>query len=103
MSRRDTALRTFKFDTLSVSVIGLGVYFPSDKLKGLCAEMSPEHAAKVNRAAWKARRAAERTMSRTNNITVHGWGPYETASLEHAVAEAVCKLTWARMQNQVAA
>jgi hypothetical protein len=101
--RRDTTLRTFKFDTLSVSVIGLGVFFPSDRIKAQCAEMTVEHATKVNRAAWKVRRSATRAANRVNNITLHGWGPYENLTLEANVAEAVCKLTWARMQSREAA
>lgn len=101
--KRDATLRTFKFDTLTVTVQGNGLYYPSDKLKALCAAMSPDHAEKVNREAWKVRRSATRAANRVNNITMHGWGPYEAASQEESVAAAVCKLTWARMQNRVAA
>lgn len=97
MIARDTEVRRFKFGALNVAVKGLGVYFGGEHLNRAVAALTAEQAQEANREAWKQRRAATRTANRFSNVTIHGWRPYEEASLHAAVAEAVCKATWKRM------
>jgi len=93
----NTEVSRFTFGELSVAVKGLGVYFGGEHLSAKCDALSPEALKQANKEAWRQRRAADRAANRVCNVSIHGNGPYDRASLHANVAEVVCKETWKRM------
>lgn len=92
----------FVFGELTVAVQGLGVYFGGPHLQAKCNALSPEALKAANKEAWRQRRAADRAAARVCNISIHGNGSYDRASLHANVAEVVCKETWKRMARAAA-
>lgn len=94
---KHTPVMRYQFGPLAVAVRGLGVYCGGDHLTKACDALDIASLKAANREAWKQRRAANRQSARVNNITVHGWGPYERAAQHSNVAEVVCRETWKRI------
>jgi hypothetical protein len=84
----------YNFGPLQLRIRGLGVYFGGDLLAQKVAAFDLQTTIAINREAWKQKRAAGHASGRVNNITVHGWGPYERAAQHHNVAAEVCRATW---------
>lgn len=95
----DNDIQAYKFGALEFRVKGLGVFFPSEKLKARITALSPEQLLEANKAAWKLRRTAERLQDRYSNVTLHGCGPHDRASADAGVAAQICKATWAALQR----
>lgn len=87
----------YAFGPLVVGVQGLGVYLGGEHLRAACDRLSVPELRAANREAWKQKRQASRTMSRTANVSTHGWLPHDRASQQFDVAEAVCRETWKRI------
>lgn len=95
-----TDKNVYKFLTLELTFIGLGVPFLSDKAKELIAAMPQETAKAVNKEAWKQRKQANRIANRHSNWSMSGnISTYEHAAQHSMVAELVCKETYKRMCN----
>jgi hypothetical protein len=91
---------TYKFLSLELTFLGLGVPFLSDKAKEIIANMSVEQAKAVNHEAWKQRKQANRIANRHCNWSQSGnISTYEHAAQHSMVAELVCKETYKRMVN----
>lgn len=99
MNRDTTTIRPYTFGALTFRVRGFGVFIPSSKFAARVAKLTPEQIKAANTEAWKLRRLAERTMNRTNNVTVWGNGPYDAAYADYDVAKAVCTATWEHMRT----
>jgi len=93
----DKDIQAYKFGELEFRVRGLGLFFPSEKLKARIAALSPDQLREANKAAWKLRRTAERLTERYSNVTLNGCGPYDRAFHDFDVARAVCNATWSCM------
>jgi hypothetical protein len=91
-------ITAYRVGALELKLRGLGVYVGGEKLNAKVQALSPDEVRAANNEAWKARRRAEREMERYSNVTVHGNGLHDRATLDYMVAKAVCAATWQRMR-----
>jgi hypothetical protein len=94
MTMNEKPITQFTFGDLQLSIRGLGVYFGGELLAAKCAALDLQQLRKANQDAWKQRKAATRAANRVCNVSVHGNGPYDRASLHENVAREVCRETW---------
>lgn len=98
--RGDDEKHTYTFASLSITFVGLGVPFLSEKTKETIAAMTVEGAKAANREAWKQKKENCRIANRHCNWSVSGnISIYERADHHCNVAELICKETYKRMMR----
>lgn len=95
--RLDREIHAHKFGVIEFRTQGAGLFFASEKLQERIRALPSDQLQEANRAAWKARRKAEREVNRYATASA-SMDSYDRASHSYHVAKNICDVTWSAMR-----